>query len=165
MTPTQITPEANFLLISKASDFAKGALADVKDRQGRPAYLHSEAVAGMLTDPLDIVVGYLHDVLEDTQITLAKLFSEFGSDVVHPVFLLTRPIGMPWNVYTRRIMMQVIDPFDSKHHFRAARVKIADMTHNLSRMDIHMAEHSRNGDMYRESIDAMKKFLLQENEK
>lgn len=159
MMPMSKTPEAQFLVIGKAADFSKQAFAGMTDRAGQPSFLHADAVASMLEDPLDIIVAYLHDVCEDTLINLAQIYAEFGADVSKPVFLLTRPKGMPWSVYTRRIMMQVIDPFDYEHHARAARVKIKDMTHNLSRMDEKMADSSRNGDMYRETIVKMEEFL------
>lgn len=151
--------EAKFFLITKAADFAKIAFQGQTHRDGQPAYLHSERVAASLEDPLDIVVGYLHDLCEDTQVTLAQLYQEFGMEVSQPVFLLTRPKGLPWNVYLRRIVMEVIDPLGVEHHLRAARVKIKDIEDNLARMDEKMAANSRNGDMYREAIPVLQTFI------
>lgn len=151
------TNESNFLLIAKASDYAKQALAGLTHRDGRPAYEHSEAVAASMAEdnPLDIVVAYLHDVCEDTPRTLADINAEFGGDVTKPVFLLTRTKGFPWDIYIRRICMEVIDPFDAYHHFRAARVKIADMKHNLSRIELG----HKKIPVYQEAIAKLEKFL------
>lgn len=62
----------------------------------RPYVYHLDAVAALL-EPYGVeaqIIGYLHDVLEDTPRTLNDLTREFGSRIARCVDLVTDPPGI-----------------------------------------------------------------------
>ena len=99
------------------------------DKSGRPYYLHPLRVAMRLMQctAAERHAALLHDVVEDTAVTLQDL-REMGyeEDVLALVDLLTRrkPQGESHNAYVERIV-QSRNP-------QALRVKLADLYDNLS---------------------------------
>lgn len=72
-------------------------------------------------DPLNWVVAYLHDVVEDSEITVAELTAEFGTEVGAAVDALTkRPED---GTYTQYILRLAVDG-------RARLIKCCDLTLN-----------------------------------
>ncbi|PLS19748.1 phosphohydrolase [Bacillus sp. M6-12] len=73
-------------LIEKAKEFAKEAHKNqVRKTTGAPYIGHPFHVAKILEDaglPTAVVVaGYLHDTVEDTEVTIEDIYREFGSEV------------------------------------------------------------------------------------
>lgn len=98
------------------------------DKSGMPYVFHPFHVAEQMTDEVSTVVALLHDVLEDTPVTLAELARYgFGEDITGPLMLLTRSKGTSYFDYIRKIKN---DPV-------ARAVKLADLTHNsnLARLE------------------------------
>ena len=110
------------LLIALARYIAAEAHAGSTRWDGQPYITHPAAVAGALDDPSAIAVAWLHDVVEDTWLTLGDLES-FGipRDVVEAVDAMTRRDGERYTDYIARVRENPI----------ARRVKIADIRHNL----------------------------------
>lgn len=99
------------------------------DKCGRPYYLHPLRVAMRLVHctPAERHAALLHDVVEDTLITLADLRARaYGEDVLELVDLLTRrkPDGETHNQYVERIVQS--------RSVGALRVKLADLYDNMS---------------------------------
>lgn len=69
-----------------------------------------------------ICVAWLHDVLEDTNVTRAELEAQFPSQIVEAVAALTKTEGVDYMEYLRKV----------KETPLARYVKIADMLDNLS---------------------------------
>jgi (p)ppGpp synthase/HD superfamily hydrolase len=95
-------------------------------RDGVTPYIkHPEAVVTRV-DAEDInaqMVAWLHDVLEDTELTANQLRSMLVPDaVVTAVELMTHPDGEPYEIYLTRIKANPL----------ATKVKIADMLTNLA---------------------------------
>lgn len=71
--------------IQKAYDFAAYVHRDQKRQSGEPYIVHPIQVAGILAelhmDPETVASGYLHDVVEDTNVTLGDVEELFGKDV------------------------------------------------------------------------------------
>jgi GTP diphosphokinase / guanosine-3',5'-bis(diphosphate) 3'-diphosphatase len=71
--------------IQRAYEFAKEAHKDQYRKSGEPYIIHPIQVAGILVDlrmdPATIAAGFLHDVVEDTDVTKEDLLKEFGSEV------------------------------------------------------------------------------------
>ena len=113
-------------LVLLASSIARKAHADQFRRDGVTPYItHPEAVAESLTGehPDVIAAAWLHDVLEDTEVTTAELKGAgIPWQVMDAVLLLTRGKGQPYEDYLRWITQDEI----------ALKVKIADIRHNLS---------------------------------
>jgi len=107
-----------------AIDIARIAHAHQKDKQGKDVVEHPIAVAGLVYPDEDtICAAFLHDVIEDTAVTLENL-RDYGvaENIVVAVDCLTWRDGESERDYLKRVASNVI----------AYKVKIADMCHNSS---------------------------------
>ncbi|NQD66644.1 bifunctional (p)ppGpp synthetase/guanosine-3',5'-bis(diphosphate) 3'-pyrophosphohydrolase [Bacillus haikouensis] len=72
-------------MVQKAYDFAKEAHKEQYRKSGEPYIIHPIQVAGILADlemdPSTVAAGFLHDVVEDTDITLAEIEDSFNAEV------------------------------------------------------------------------------------
>ncbi len=109
--------------VQRAKTRAAQAHQGQSDKAGRPYIEHPERVVGHLVNPTadEVVVAWLHDVVEDTEVTLEEIEREFGSTVAAAV-----------NAITRRP-----DEADSDHYYArvrtnptALKVKAADLADN-----------------------------------
>lgn len=117
-------------------EVAKKAHSGQKDKAGVEYILHPIAVAGMLETEQEKIVALLHDVVEDSHITLNALGNMgFEFDIVTAVNLLTKD-GTDYDKYLERV----------KKNPLARAVKIADLTHNL---DIRRISHPKEKDFQR----------------
>lgn len=86
-------------LILRACHFAEKAHEGQKRASGEPYITHCVAVATILVDlkvpPTIVVAGLLHDTVEDTDVTLDDLRSEFGEDVARLVDGVTKLTNIP----------------------------------------------------------------------
>src|SRR5690606_30349265 len=77
-------PDADLEMVRHAYRFALGAHSGQKRVSGEPYVSHSLAVARILSsihvDIPTIVAGILHDVLEDTSVSLPQLRAEFNQE-------------------------------------------------------------------------------------
>ncbi|WIB61909.1 HD domain-containing protein [Curtobacterium sp. MCLR17_007] len=106
---------------SLARDVATRAHAQQVDQAGRPYIEHPAAVAARLTTQDEQVVGWLHDVVEDTDTTLAELRSMgFTVEQVMAVDAMTKRRGETLADSMARVLADPIAP----------RVKRADVSHN-----------------------------------
>ena len=80
--------------IRSAYELASEAHADVPRASGEPYIIHPLAVAGILADlRLDakaIAAGLLHDVAEDTAVSIEEIGKRFGADVASLVDGVTK---------------------------------------------------------------------------
>lgn len=105
----------------KAYKIACKAHKGQKDKGGNDYILHPCAVANMLETDIEKAVAYLHDVVEDTDITFDDLRNEkFPLTVINAVDAITKRKGETYDDYIARVAENKI----------ARIVKIADMTHN-----------------------------------
>ena len=78
-------PEEDVAFVRKALDYAVDAHKEQFRKSGEPYIVHPIQVAGILAglklDAVTVACGFLHDVVEDTDITLDELEAEFGQDV------------------------------------------------------------------------------------
>ena len=96
------------------------------DLDGNPAVLHALEVGRMGSAPDEQIVGYLHDVVEDTDTTLEDLERMgFTRNVIEAVGLLTHEKGVPYEEYLEKII--------SSNNRTAIQVKKNDLNHNLLR--------------------------------
>jgi (p)ppGpp synthase/HD superfamily hydrolase len=107
--------------VSLARGIAYGAHAGQVDKAGEMYACHVQRVAARLDDPADQVVAWLHDVLEDTAVTVPDLIvAGIPANLIDTVRVLTHRRHEPREVYYDRIR---VDP-------RAVRVKLADIADN-----------------------------------
>lgn len=90
------------------------------DKSGMPYIFHPYHLAEQMDDEVSCTVALLHDVAEDTPITLEELEKLFPPAVIIPLRLLTHQEGVPYEDYVRAIKQ---DPI-------AKKVKLADIRHN-----------------------------------
>jgi len=84
----------DFDLINKAIYFARKYHGDQKRKSGEPYYSHPLEVAYMVSDyklKTDVIVAsILHDIIEDTEVTVGMIFDNFGWRITEIVDRLTR---------------------------------------------------------------------------
>lgn len=101
---------------------------DQKDKSGLPYVFHPFHLADQMQTEETTIVALLHDVAEDTDITLEDLAKEgFGPEVMQALKLLTHDESVDYMDYVRAVKENPI----------AKAVKLADLRHNsdLSRLD------------------------------
>ena len=136
-------------MVAAARLIARLAHRGQKDKAGNDYFAHPEAVAAMLDTPEEKAVGYLHDTVEDTEVTVEEIREIFGDRIAAAVALMTHADGVPYMDYVKEIGK---DPL-------ARKVKLADLTHN---MDIRRIpepkekDHRRIEKKYRPAYDYLK---------
>lgn len=108
--------------IQRAKIVATRAHERQVDAAGRPYIDHPRRVVGHLVNPTaeEAVVAWLHDVVEDTDVTLQEVEKEFGSKVAVAVNAITCRTEEPRDDYYARVKANPI----------ALTVKAADLADN-----------------------------------
>lgn len=107
-------------LTNKAMRFSYNAHHGQLDYNGIPYIFHPIHLAEQMEDEISCCAALLHDVVEDTSVTLDELREEFPEDIVSVVELLTHEPGVDYFDYVRAIKQNPI----------AVKVKLADLHHN-----------------------------------
>lgn len=112
-------------LTNKALVYAYNAHHGQLDYNGVPFIFHPLHLAEQMDDETSCCAALLHDVVEDTELTLEDLRQEFPDKVVEVVALLTHENSAEYNNddYFRYIR-------EIKKHPIAKKVKLADIAHN-----------------------------------
>lgn len=108
-------------LTNRALRISYDAHAGQVDKCGTPYVFHPYHVAEQMEDEVTACVALLHDVVEDTDVTLSDLAREFPAEVIEALRLLTHQPGVPYLDYVRSL---AADPV-------ARAVKRADLRHNM----------------------------------
>lgn len=110
-------------MVTKAKLWAIEAHAGQKDKAGKDYFeAHVAVVADSVEpDPLVKAAAYLHDTVEDTDITIEDIRAEFPPEVAEAVLALTRRKDMTYAEYIWRIKQNDI----------AVKVKRADLFDNM----------------------------------
>lgn len=115
-------------LTNKALRFAYNAHHGQLDYNGIPYIFHPIHLAEQMDDELSCCAALLHDVVEDTPVTLEELAREFPPEVVEAVALLTHEDSTE---HSHEDYFQYLLPI--KAHPIARKVKLADIAHNSDR--------------------------------
>ena len=107
-------------LTNEAMKIAYRAHHGQTDKGGIPYIFHPYHLAEQMADEYTTCVALLHDVVEDTDMTLAQLAEIFPKEIVDAVALMTHNDDTPYLEYVARIATNPI----------AKAVKIADLLHN-----------------------------------
>lgn len=150
-------------LIERAYQRASKAHEGQLRKSGEPYMVHPVAVAQILSelklDAAAISAALLHDVVEDTDITLDDLETEFGEEVSHLVDGVTKIEQLPTNVenmrggkagskeaeYLRKTFLAM------GSDIRVVLIKLADRLHNMRTLGYLSPERQRR--MARETIE------------
>ena len=93
------------------------------DHGGVPYIFHPIHLAEQMADEYTTCVALLHDVVEDTSVTLEELAANFPKEVIDAVALMTHKDHVPYLDYVNNL----------KHNPIARAVKLADLHHNCDR--------------------------------
>ena len=107
-------------LTNKAMKIAYAAHHGQTDYNGIPYVFHPIHLAEQMDDEISCCAALLHDVVEDTDVTMDQLVPEFPEEVIEALKLLTHPSGMDYFDYVRAIRENPV----------AKKVKLADLDHN-----------------------------------
>lgn len=132
-------------MTKKAIRFAFRAHAGQMDRSGIPYIMHPIHLAEQMSSEDACVVAMLHDVLEDTDVTLEELLAEgFTETQLTALQLLTHDEAVPYMDYIRNL----------KENELAKTVKLADLAHNsdLTRLDTVTEKDLERNRKYAEAI-------------
>ena len=116
-------------LTKKALKISFEAHKNQTDKSGMPYVYHPFHIAEQMDDENSVCVALLHDVVEDTDLTLADLIQAgFPEEVTDALALMTHDDLTPYMDYVERL----------SHNPIAAKVKLADLAHNsdLTRLDV-----------------------------
>ncbi len=135
-TVERFHPDADLDLLRRAYIFSAKEHKDQVRASGEPYLIHPLSVAQILADlKLDVVTvstGLLHDVVEDTLVTLDSIREYFGPEVAHLVDgvtkisnlgKLSREEAQAENL--RKMVLAMVDDI------RVVLVKLADRMHNM----------------------------------
>jgi hypothetical protein len=119
--------------LSKAIELAAKYHGDEVDKGGAPYILHPMRVANRCTSVEAQMVGWLHDTIEDTDLTIQDLWNHsFHNRVIEVVEVLSNHPGGSYSEYVIRCMNNPL----------AREVKVADLLDNLdaSRLPVPVTE-------------------------
>lgn len=126
----------NELLILAEKIATKAHMGQV-DKAGVPYIEHPKTVASYCTTEYAKIIGWLHDVVEDTDVTLDDLRKQgFDEFLLEALDCVTKPkIGYDETAYYKNIKQNEI----------AREVKLADLKHNsdMSRIPSGISEAER----------------------
>jgi GTP pyrophosphokinase len=149
-------PDADPEILRKAYIFSAVEHKGQLRASGEPYLIHPLGVAAILAemrmDPICVVVGLLHDVLEDTLTTPERVREYFGSDVLHIVEGVTKISQIPYATSEerqaetyRKMLLAMVDDI------RVILVKLADRLHNMRTLE-YLPEERRQR-ISRETLD------------
>ncbi|MCD8082390.1 MAG: bifunctional (p)ppGpp synthetase/guanosine-3',5'-bis(diphosphate) 3'-pyrophosphohydrolase [Clostridiales bacterium] len=130
-------PSDDITMIEKAYRVAAQCHQDQKRKSGEPYIIHPLCVAIILSDlEMDketIAGGLLHDVVEDTSMTLDDLTKEFGKEVAFLVDGVTKLTQLSWDKDKVEIQAENLRKMflAMAKDIRVIIIKLADRLHNM----------------------------------
>lgn len=141
-------------LTKKAMKIACKAHEGQVDQTGTPYIFHPYHIAEQMDDEASTCVALLHDVVEDTDMTIEMLMEEFPPEVTDAVKLLTHEKGTDYYDYVRSIKQSPL----------AMKVKLADLEHNSdeTRFTENDQVSEKTLEYFRNKYSKAKQILLEE---
>ena len=150
-------PSDDISQIEKAYKIAREAHKDQKRKSGEPYIIHPLCVAIILADlELDketIIAGILHDVVEDTIMTLDEVEKEFGAEVALLVDGVTKLTQLSWSMDKVEIQAENLRKMflAMAKDIRVILIKLADRLHNMRTLQYMKPEKQK--EKARETMD------------
>ena len=122
-------------LTKKALAISFNAHKEQVDKSGMPYVYHPYRVAEQMDDEYSTCVALLHDVVEDTDITIAELKNEgFPQEILDAIALMTHDDETPYFEYIQQIKknpivtaVKLADLRDNSNFERLEKVELKDL--------------------------------------
>lgn len=138
---------ADMSTLTRAILLAAKAHDGQTDKGGNPYILHPIRLASKANTTEESIVAVLHDVVEDSSITLFDLKNEgFSATIIEALDYLTRRADESYEGFIKRIKLNSL----------ATKVKLLDLEDNC---DVSRIPHMTDGDKAR--IDKYKKAIAE----
>ena len=152
-------PDANEDLLNRAYVYAMKAHGGQTRASGDPYFSHPLAVAAILTelraDPASVATALLHDVVEDTEVTIEQIEELFGEEIARLVDGVTKLSQIEHRGEAskqaenfRKLVVAMADDV------RVLLVKLADRLHNMRTLHFISNESKRQ----RKALETMEIF-------
>ena len=134
-------------LTKKALKISFNAHKNQTDKSGMPYVYHPFHLAEQMDDEYSTCVALLHDVVEDTDMTLDELSEIFPKEVTDAIAMMTHDDSVPYLDYVSAI----------KNNPIAAKVKLSDLKHNsdLTRLDVVDDKALERVEKYKKAIEIL----------
>lgn len=132
-------------MTKKAINIMYEAHKNQKDKSNTPYVFHPWSVAEKMSNEIETTTALLHDVMEDSKITLDTLEKEFPKEVTEALKLLTHNKEADYYEYIKRISTNDL----------ATKVKLEDLKHNLNtdRLNKITKEDEERNKKYKKCIE------------
>ncbi|WP_377888352.1 RelA/SpoT family protein [Alkalihalobacillus sp. R86527] len=132
----QYLAEEDLSFVQRAYEYARDSHEGQYRKSGEPYIIHPVEVAGILVnlevDPVTVAGGFLHDVVEDTEVTLEEISNEFSPELAMLVDGVTKLKKIKYKskreqqAENHRKMMIAM-----AQDIRCILIKLADRLHNM----------------------------------
>ena len=150
--------KSDLKLIRRAYDFAKEKHGDQLRKSGEPYIIHPVQVAyilaGLELDDATICAALLHDVAEDTEVTIKDIAKEFSSEIAEMVDGVTKLGNLKYTSAEEQQVENYRKMFLAMgKDIRVILIKLADRLHNMRtlkflRRDRQLAISKETQDLY-----------------
>ena len=137
-------------MLAKALNIAYSAHQGQIDKGGIPYIQHPIRVALNCRTDDEKIVALLHDVIEDTSVTVEELINEgFNQNIIDAIISLTKRNGEDYMTFIRRVSSNEL----------ATLVKIQDLKDNMDLISLNGKPHCKM-DVYQKALSFLEGIQL-----
>ena len=139
----------DFELVKRAYEFADKMHGDQRRASGIPYILHPTSVACILAelgmDSESIAAALMHDVVEDTPVTLEEVTKLFGAEIAELIDGVTKLGKIPYSSREEQQAENIRKMLIAmSNDIRVIIIKLADRLHNMRTIDCMKEQHRRD---------------------